>query len=182
MLIFVDPGHGGDDPGAVSGTMVEKELNLKVGLALRDFLIRAGHTVIMSRQTDITVSLSKRCRLANEARAALFVSVHHNAGGGTGYEVIHSVHHGTGWQVAGAIGREFDGLGEKGHGLHPIYDKEGSHGDYFAVIRDTNMPAVICEYCFIDSSDRTAVDTDEELLSEAGAIARGIDKGEKTNG
>jgi N-acetylmuramoyl-L-alanine amidase len=80
MTIVLDPGHGGKDPGAtgVAG-LREKDVVLRVALALRDRLVRAGHQVILTRDGDVFVPLDKRTLLANRAGAALFVSIHANA-------------------------------------------------------------------------------------------------------
>ena len=77
--IVVDPGHGGDQPGARGPLgLVEKEVALDLGVRLRDLLENAGFEVILTRETDDSVSLAERARLANEAGGDLFVSIHLN--------------------------------------------------------------------------------------------------------
>lgn len=77
--IVVDPGHGGDHPGARGPLgLVEKEVALDLGLRLRDLLQDAGFEVILTREADDSVSLAERARLANEAGGDLFVSIHLN--------------------------------------------------------------------------------------------------------
>ena len=103
--ILIDPGHGGKDPGAnathtVNGrkfTILEKDVNLKVGLMLYDYLSKAypDKKILMTRSTDVFISLSQRTDIANavklgENEAILYVSVHVNASldqKATGYEV-----------------------------------------------------------------------------------------------
>lgn len=78
--IMLDPGHGGSATGGAGHGLVEKDLNLEVGLACEDLLRSCGHTVLMTRTTDVDVSLSTRgCRSVNED-CDLFVSIHHDAG------------------------------------------------------------------------------------------------------
>lgn len=82
IKVFLDPGHGGEeDPGALSldETRYEKDDDLKIGLLVRDELIRRGIEVEMSRDTDKFVELDEIVRLANESEADLFVSLHRNS-------------------------------------------------------------------------------------------------------
>jgi len=77
-VVVIDPGHGGVDPGAtgVDGTY-EKDLVLPLGKALRDALERTGkYTVVMTRDTDIFLSLKARVAVARRSKADLFVSLH----------------------------------------------------------------------------------------------------------
>ena len=78
-LIVIDPGHGGKDPGARGNDIIEKDINLAIGLALGRILRSAGYNVIMTRATDVYLTLQERTDIANNAEADLFVSVHVNA-------------------------------------------------------------------------------------------------------
>ena len=77
-LVVIDPGHGGIDPGAVAtGGIMEKAVVLAIGLKLKEQIEALGHArVIMTRADDRFLSLSERVRVAREARADLFVSLH----------------------------------------------------------------------------------------------------------
>jgi N-acetylmuramoyl-L-alanine amidase len=77
-VIVLDPGHGGVDPGAVTTDgRTEKELVLSYALALRDALAATGQfEVVMTRDTDISLSLSDRIGVARSRDAALLVSLH----------------------------------------------------------------------------------------------------------
>lgn len=83
LRIVVDPGHGGSDPGAVAEffgvKIVEKECNLTVGRYLSLLLRRAGAEVLLTRNTDDTVSLTDRVETARSFKADLFISIHHNS-------------------------------------------------------------------------------------------------------
>ena len=77
-IVVIDPGHGGVDPGTTgySGTY-EKDIVLALGKALRDSLLRTGHyEVVMTRDSDIFLSLRARVAVARRAKADLFVSLH----------------------------------------------------------------------------------------------------------
>jgi N-acetylmuramoyl-L-alanine amidase len=78
--IIVDPGHGGEDPGARSRTgLAEKDVTLDIALRLRGLLDAAGFEVVMTRERDAFVSLRDRVRLANRAEGDLFLSIHVNS-------------------------------------------------------------------------------------------------------
>lgn len=173
MKIFINPGHGGSDPGAFAHNTKEKDINLIVALKLKDLLLLNGFEVLMSRETDNGMELSDIASMANAWGADLFVSVHHNAGGGDGFEVIHSFYMGIGKKLADLIGAEFRLLGQN---YRNIYARKGTYGDYYAVIRETNMPAIITEYAFMDTVDFEAIDTTVELYNEAAAIAKAVCK------
>ncbi len=78
-LIVVDPGHGGKDPGARGNGIIEKNINLSIGLELRRILLTLGYDVIMTRTGDTYPSLQDRTDIANNSDADLFVSIHVNA-------------------------------------------------------------------------------------------------------
>ncbi len=78
-LVCLDPGHGGEDSGAYYNGVMEKDPNLDIALRARTLLQSLGYRVIMTRETDATVSLQQRCDIANNARADVFVSIHNNA-------------------------------------------------------------------------------------------------------
>jgi N-acetylmuramoyl-L-alanine amidase len=80
--IVIDPGHGGKDPGAIGrGGLKEKTIALRVAKELRDILRRAlpHHRVILTRERDVFIPLTKRARIANVHRAQLFISLHVNS-------------------------------------------------------------------------------------------------------
>jgi N-acetylmuramoyl-L-alanine amidase len=76
-LVVLDPGHGGNDPGAVGNGLKEKDLNLTISLATRDALKDYDCTVKMTRTKDVYVALSTRAAMGKGA--AIFVSQHNNA-------------------------------------------------------------------------------------------------------
>jgi N-acetylmuramoyl-L-alanine amidase len=78
--VILDPGHGGDDPGAISVYgLSEKTVNLEVATAAAEILTRSGVDVVMTRQADQFVDLEERAAMANGRRPALFVSIHADA-------------------------------------------------------------------------------------------------------
>ena len=78
-LVLIDPGHGGQDPGAtaVSGDVAEKDLALQLGRELRDKLAADGRVrIAMTRDGDSFLTLDQRSTLARELGASLYVSLH----------------------------------------------------------------------------------------------------------
>jgi N-acetylmuramoyl-L-alanine amidase len=79
-VVVIDPGHGGLDNGTQAGGTNEKELVLGFGLALRDRLEKSGkYRVVMTRTDDTFIPLTDRVKVARNASAALFVSIHADA-------------------------------------------------------------------------------------------------------
>jgi N-acetylmuramoyl-L-alanine amidase len=173
MKVYLDPGHGGADSGEAANGILEKNVNLSVALKLKPLLIAAGLEVKQSRETDVFINVNDRPVMANSWGADLFISIHHNGGKGIGYEIYKSIS-GSCNDLSAKIAAEYEKLGRKPHN-GGAQTKTGSDGkDYYAVIRDTNMPAILSEFCYLDSSDVTAIDSDLKQAQEAQAMASGI--------
>ncbi len=91
-LVVIDPGHGGHDRGGVPGQRIpEKMMTLDVSLRLNAILRKRGIKTVMTRRSDVFVSLPGRVAIGNRYRNALFVSVHFNSAqreGAAGYETF----------------------------------------------------------------------------------------------
>ena len=77
--VIIDPGHGGKDAGAVNRYNTESNYNLKVGLTLRAWLKARGFNVVMTRDSDVYLTLNQRVAVANRYPNAIFISIHFNA-------------------------------------------------------------------------------------------------------
>lgn len=87
--IYIDPGHGGMDPGCVYKDAYEKDINLKIALKLRDKLEKEGAVVYLTRDSDVDLSvnthnhkksdLNNRIRAINNSNADVFISIHLNS-------------------------------------------------------------------------------------------------------
>ncbi len=77
--ICLDAGHGGKDPGFVNGKLQEKKLNLLLAQEVERLLEKAGFVVVQTRERDEALELWDRPKIANQRKADLFVSLHHNA-------------------------------------------------------------------------------------------------------
>jgi N-acetylmuramoyl-L-alanine amidase len=80
VIVVLDPGHGGIDPGAQNRGIDEADLMLVLARRIKDSLLRTGDfDVVLTRDTDIFVSLEERVRLAHQHRADVFISLHADA-------------------------------------------------------------------------------------------------------
>lgn len=164
MRIYIDIGHGGSDPGAV-GKIKESDYTLSYGLELGRVLTQLGIEVNYSRTSDRYLSLSERCRLANEWGADYFISLHFNAGGGVGIETFSLSAGGKGEKLANAVQSALiDSTGMVNRGVKFAN---------FQVLRDTNMPAILIEGGFVDTSDADKIAT--EIYKQK--FIRGASKG-----
>lgn len=176
--VCIDPGHGGSSSGAMGegGTRLEKDDNLRMSLAVRDILQERGYTVVMTRDADTDISLEGRCKIANKARASLFVSIHRNsAPSGKGMEMwIHSTDPTDDRLLAENILSCLEAAGiSANRGIHIGY-REGANLNYY-INRNTKMPSCLAEIGFI-TSDGDNKNFDEKLTAYATAIADGIEK------
>jgi N-acetylmuramoyl-L-alanine amidase len=76
--VVLDPGHGGDDSGAICGTVMEKDLTLDVAKRANRLLRVAGYRTLMTRESDRYVSLAARASLGNRNEHSIFISIHFN--------------------------------------------------------------------------------------------------------
>ena len=172
-LIFIDPGHGGADPGATGYGYEEKNLNLIVSLYTAGIIREMAPklAVAFTRSSDNTLSLDARTSFANLASADLFVSIHFNAGGGSGFETF---------KYPETV-PETSEIQKKIHSvLAPYYEaiglpNRGMKQADFHVLRETNMSAILIECAFIDNSnDMAKIMYNDGLYNLATRIARGI--------
>ena len=158
--IFIDPGHGGTDPGAVANGLRESEIALDVSLMLEPLLRSAGLDVRLSRRTDTAVDIGERWQGANAWGADLFLSIHANAGGGTGIETLVptaspnnpardlAANRRLAETVSASLANRFDMRLRRANGV--MLESETRHGSV-AVLRNTAMTAVLVECGFVDA-------------------------------
>ena len=199
IIIAIDPGHGGSDPGAVANGLQEKDLTLAVSLALKEELeTYDGVTVVMTRTSDTRPSenlsddLSSRVQMAAAADADALVSIHFNSGSpiARGAEVWYGnsssynyATHTQGRKLSTNIEDQLTSLGLADRGIktrdNPYYDyPDGSTGDYYAIIRqarEENMPGIIVEHAFVTSTSDAQLLRDPNFVHSLGvADATGI--------
>jgi len=167
--IVIDPGHGGSDPGAVSGTRREADDNLRLSLAVQRLLQAQGQRVIMTRSTNVAVSLAERSAISNRSNANLFVSIHRNAAASS---AAHGVENFVFTNApAATVQNAFDVLDEIVDA--GVQSNRGVRRGNFAVLRNTNAPAMLIEMGFITNARDNQL-FDQNFDAYAAAIARGI--------
>lgn len=157
MKIYIDIGHGEHgDPGAVSGNLIEHQMNIVVGNALAERLTAHGYAIKVE-QGDLEINASAAA--ANAWGADYLISCHENAGGGDRGEVLYS------WKNGSIVLANAVAVGLKNAGqtvVNTVRSKSNSAGtaEYFGMLRIPKMPAIIIEPCFIDNAaDRQLADT-----------------------
>jgi len=176
----LDPGHGGSEPGAVgSRGLREADLNLDVTLKLRDALIEAEYTVMMTRQSDVRVPIVTRAEIAQALDPVAFISVHFNAGTDApsatpGTEMYHQIESAASKRLAGLIYEEtvatldqFDigwvALEDAGTLFRP--NREG--GDYYGVLRrPAPVVSVLAEYAYLSNPAEEQLVADPAVQQE----------------
>lgn len=173
MKIFIDPGHGGRDPGAVGqGGLREKDVNLSVAKKVAKLMEEKGYEVILTRSEDAYVSLGERSKLANLHKASVFISIHCNAAENRDAQGAETFHYPTSVE-----GKNLADLVQSELVLYTAAMDRGVKQANFHVLRETAMPAILVELAFISNED------EEHKLSKpnfqgayALAISEGVDK------
>lgn len=156
MKVYIDPGHGGQDPGAQGHGLDEKDLTLAIALKLRSILQNDYENVDvkMSRSSDTTRSLSQRSSDANAWDADFFLSIHINSGPSSaqGYEdYIYS-----GLSNSSKTAQYQDIIHAEVMKMNQLKDR-GQKKANFHVLRETNMPAILTENGFISNDHDAAL-------------------------
>ena len=158
--IYLDAGHGGNDPGAV-GYVVERNVAIKVVKYMKEYL--QNNYVCKLKLSKGTTGLNGRCQEANRWKADLFVSVHFNAGGGDGYEAL--VYSEANKKLGQCFEKHVKAVGQNSRGVKYRPD--------LAVLRLTNMKAILNEVAFVDNkTDIKDWDDDSELKVMGEALAK----------
>ena len=174
IKIFIDPGHGGNDPGAAANGIREKDITLTLAKRIREILAAEYDEIAvkMSRTGDETVSLEARTDQANAWGANYFLSLHCNAGGGDGFEsfiytttdaktkkIRETIHSEIMKQIAGT-------------------DDRGMKIANFHVLRESKMSAILTENLFVDNAaDATKLKGSIFLEKLARGHVKGLDYG-----
>lgn len=154
--IWLDPGHGGRETGAIgrAGTL-EKDVNLAVARLLRGLLVQAGADVRMTRDSDVAVGLYARPQMSSAAGADAFVSIHSNAAGtpeAGGTETYYWSNHPNSRLLAECIQRAVvEALGLRDRGVRT---------NNYVVLRENRVPAALVELAFLSNP------AEERLLAD----------------
>jgi len=177
MLVCLDPGHGGNDPGAIGATgLFEKSVTLSVTLKVGKILTNHGIKVLYTRTTDVRLGatrnedLQNRVRIANNANANYFISIHTNSAtnpSANGTETFTYKQGTEGDRLAKSIQSNL---------IKEIkLTDRGVKYSNFMVISATKMPAALTELAFINNPSEEKLLRDESFLDKcAVGIAKGI--------
>jgi N-acetylmuramoyl-L-alanine amidase len=169
-LVVIDAGHGGQDPGAMSGGLHEKDINLAVAVKVADLLEQRGIGVLLTRQQDRFIELEERASIANRRNADLFVSIHSDSNpdrGRQGFTVfVARAASPEAYRAATCIGQAMAATGSDSHGVR--------EADY-KVLVNTSGPAVLVEIGYLSNVQDVARLRDSAWQNRlAQAIATGI--------
>ncbi len=167
--VVIDPGHGGNDPGAVYNGRKEKDDTLNLALAVGNILEENGINVVYTRTSDVYETPFTKATKGNEAGADFFISIHRNSSekpneyNGTSTLIFDNA--GIKKEMAANINAELKKVGynDLGTDIRPN----------LVVLKRTKMPAILVEAGFINSDKDNAL-FDEEFYDTADAIAKGI--------
>ncbi|MBE3555565.1 MAG: N-acetylmuramoyl-L-alanine amidase [Firmicutes bacterium] len=170
MVIVLDPGHGGIDTGAVGNGLQEKNLTLAIAQRAAGALSAYVADIYLTRNSDRYVSLSQRATLANQKQADAFLSIHINAGGGSGFESYRYSGQGVSPETV-AFQSAFHQEMATFYAQYTFPDRGMKTAD-FAVLRETKMKAVLSENLFIDQpTDAQFLQAHLQLIGDATARA-----------
>lgn len=189
-VIFLDPGHGGRDSGAFYYNIAEKDLNMQVYKKLRKELEGLGYTVLTSRESDVYVDfVTERSKMVNKTNADMFISIHFNATSNSASNVsgIQTYSYEQNPDYPTKINSQWhnhpDRISESNRLAAAIHSsllaETGAknagllHGS-FAVLRETNKPAVLLELGYMSNFDEN-----QRIRNDAyqNKLVKGIVKG-----
>ena len=171
--IYIAAGHGGSDPGAVSGKYIEKALTLKTALACQNYLRNYECETVMARTTDKSCTVAYKMEEVEQKQPSLVLEIHYNAGGGEGCEVYYWHTHAPSKSLAQKVLAEMVKLGQKSRGI-----KESKAGTSynFGMCRQaatTGIPSILGEYAFVDNAkDQAKINSDAKLRAVGEAYAK----------
>jgi len=174
--IVIDPGHGGTDSGAYFQGAFEKDFNLSIARKVRDYLrTHYDSNLLLTRENDKTMSLSQRTDFANARNADFFLSIHNNAGGGTGFESY--IYNGAVPQQTITYQTVIHNETMKAvQSKYNIRDR-GKKRANFHVLRETKMHAMLLEVLFVDNSHDLALLNNTTFIEDVSkGIAIGVAK------
>ena len=170
--VVIDPGHGGEDPGASANGIVEKDYTLLISQYMADRLTELGIDNALTRDNDVTLDSTTRPKTAQSlfgtGNDVIVVSNHINAGGGDGAEIIYALRNGD--KLSSKIASEFIKSGQNVRKYYQRRLPSNSSKDYYYMLRETpNNESIIVEYGFLDSTgdDVNQIKNNWQNLAEA---------------
>lgn len=155
LVVIVDPGHGGSDPGSAGNGLIEKDVVLDISKRAKRYFQKTPMQVKMTRETDVFIPLSGRVRFANAHKGDLFISIHANAFNGSA-SGIETYYYGAGNNPYVAQSKALATYTQKRMlEAWKLADRKVKHKSLH-VIRENSMPATLVEIGFIDNKKDSA--------------------------
>ena len=189
-VIFLDPGHGGRDSGAFYYNIAEKDLNMQIYKKLRKELEGLGYTVLTSRESDVYVDfVTERSKMVNKTNSDMFISIHFNATSSSASNIsgIQTYSYEQNPDYPTKINSQWhnhpDRISESNRLAAAIHSSllaetgaknAGLLHSSFAVLRETNKPAVLLELGYMSNFDEN-----QRIRNDAyqNKLVKGIVKG-----
>lgn len=176
VVICIDPGHGGTNEGAQYNGLKEKDLTLQIANAMyQELSLYEGVTVVMTRTSDVDVSLEQRAQIAADTGADFLYSIHlnaspnHNLFGAEVWVSAYGNYYAKGMSFGNIELQQLAGdIGVYSRGVKTKMNSRGN-GDYYGVInyaRSKGVAAAIIEHCHMDEAH------DNDFYRKEGALER----------
>ena len=185
VVIVVDPGHGGEDPGKVGiNDVLEKDLNLQIAKKVKKLLEEAGIKIVMTRTNDKVPDakkedLNQRVQLINETKPKLALCIHQNSYPDAkikGAQVFYHTITPEAEDVASIVQEQL-------RTVDPTNTRQIKENDTYFMLKNTQVPTIIVECGFLTNPDEAAKLTQEDYQDQlAQAICEGIIKWMNGNG
>ena len=174
ITVVIDPGHGGEDGGASANNVLEKDINLKISLKLKDMLNTAGINVVMTRDSDKSIydssadttrqkkvsDLKNRVSIINGSKNNILVSIHQNKfeqSKYSGTQIFYSKNNPQSELLAEDIRRSVTGL------IQPENKRElKAASESIYILNKATVPAVIVECGFLSNENEAKLLSDNE--------------------
>lgn len=179
VVIVVDPGHGGEDPGKVGvNDVLEKDLNLQIAKKVKKLLEEAGIKIVMTRTNDKVPDakkedLNQRVQLINETKPKLALCIHQNSYPDAkikGAQVFYHTITPEAEDVASIVQEQL-------RTVDPTNTRQIKENDTYFMLKNTQVPTIIVECGFLTNPDEAAKLTQEDYQDKlAQAICEGVVK------
>ena len=164
IVIVIDPGHGGDDPGSIapSTNVSEKDCNLAIAEAMKNELGKYDHVrVYLTRSGDQWITNSGRAMIASSLNADFLISIHNNSGsdsnsGCIGYRSLNEYYSQTTGEMCSLITGKLAELGFANGGVQTRISTQYDYEDYYTLIAEgvrAGIPSVIIEHCYLSNAE-----------------------------
>ncbi len=192
-VVVLDPGHGGEDSGAMCGGVMEKDLTLDIARRVDRLLDSEGVATLMTRVGDSYVSLADRAAFGNRATGSIFISIHFNednkpvASGVETYYAAHQINSGStfgSWlpffsrppsDSPKPESQSLAGFIQEALVARTRSVDRGTQAKQFFVIANVTSPAVLIEGGFITNKDELSKLVSEDYRDQlAAAVADGV--------